>query len=97
MSHTKIFIYTLFIIALAGCNSEHSKLEIEVYETSASGNKLTKIEEFSLSDQASNIVLTPELTFQTVTGFGGSFTESSAHLFKAVYQFFKSPPNHSGW
>jgi len=80
MSQIKIFTYALFIIALAGCNSEHSKLEIEVYETSASGNKLTKIEEFSLSDQASNIVLTPELTFQTVTGFGGSFTESSAHL-----------------
>ncbi|UCE94769.1 MAG: glycosyl hydrolase family 30, partial [Flavobacteriaceae bacterium] len=80
MSQYNTFIYALFIIVLAGCKSEQSKLDIEVYETSASGNKLTKIEEFSSSDTGSLIELNPEETFQTITGFGGSFTESSAYL-----------------
>lgn len=84
MSYYKIFIYALFIIVLAGCNSEKSKLDIEVFETSASGNKLTKVEEFSSSDKGSVIKLTPEVTFQTITGFGGSFTESSAYLMNQI-------------
>lgn len=84
MSHYNIFIYALFTIVLAGCNSEKSELEIEVYETSASGNKLTKVEEFSSSDKGSIIELAPEETFQTITGFGGSFTESSAYLMNQI-------------
>lgn len=80
MSHYKYFIYIVSIIALTGCNSEQPKLEIEVYETSASGNKLTKLEDFTSSDSGSIIKLEPEITFQTITGFGGSFTESSAYL-----------------
>lgn len=84
MSYYKIFIYALFIIVLAGCNSEKSKLDIEVFETSASGNKLTKVEEFSSSDKGSVIKLTPGVTFQTITGFGGSFTESSAYLMNQI-------------
>ena len=55
-------------------------LDIEVYETSASGNKLSKIQEFAISDSISKLTITPDQEFQTITGFGGSFTESSAYL-----------------
>jgi len=40
-----------------------------VYETSASGNKLTEISEFSTSENASEIGLFPDKTYQTITGF----------------------------
>lgn len=62
-----------------GCTSD-SSLEIEVYETSASGKKMEKVEEFSDSGALVTIDLNPGETFQKITGFGGSFTESSAHL-----------------
>ena len=45
--------YILGIIAMAfltNCNTESNKLNIEVFETSASGNKLSKLTEFQSSD-----------------------------------------------
>lgn len=65
------------------CTSEKKEtknLEVEIYETSESGNKLTRITEFSKVDSSAVIKLLPEQKFQTITGFGGSFTESSAYL-----------------
>ncbi|WP_299439048.1 glycoside hydrolase family 30 protein [uncultured Aquimarina sp.] len=64
---------------MSACNNSQS-LEVEVYETSASGNKLTKITEFLTSEKKASIKLNPEKTYQTITGFGGAFTESSAYL-----------------
>lgn len=55
-------------------------LVVEVYETSAEGNKLTKLEDFEGSNDKSSITLNPDKTFQKITGFGGAFTESSAYL-----------------
>jgi glucosylceramidase len=57
-----------------------NQLEVNVYETSASGNKLTKLTDFESSIKPSEIILNPNKTYQTITGFGGSFTESSAYL-----------------
>jgi glucosylceramidase len=62
-----------------GCTTDRN-LEIEVYETSAAGNQLTPVTALSSAEQASRILLSPDKTFQTITGFGGSFTESSAYL-----------------
>ena len=59
-------------------------LQVTVYETSASGHKLKEINEFSSSENATEIKLFPERTFQTITGFGGSFTEASAHLLNTL-------------
>ena len=56
------------------------ELKAEVYETSANGNSLKKITEFASSKNAAVITLNPEEKFQTITGFGGSFTEASASL-----------------
>ncbi len=63
------------------CNKEEKKeLVLEVFETSASGNKLTKLNEFKTVDSALVIKINPNKKFQTITGFGGAFTESSAYL-----------------
>ena len=68
-----------FVFLLSACMTEN-KLEVEVYETSANGNKLEKLTEFSAGDNPSAIKLLPDEKFQTITGFGGSFTEASASL-----------------
>jgi glucosylceramidase len=74
--------YTLIILAvfMMGCNNKEEKLNVEVYETSASGNKLKKITEFSSANEAAIIKLLSGEKYQTITGFGGAFTESSAYL-----------------
>jgi glucosylceramidase len=64
---------------MLSCNKEQDLL-VEVYETSAKGNQLTQITEFAQSDDALTIEINPAKEFQTITGFGGAFTESSAYL-----------------
>jgi glucosylceramidase len=53
---------------------------VTVYETSESGHSLKKVEKFTTSEKKIVIRLLPEEKFQTITGFGGSFTEASASL-----------------
>ncbi|MFY0654712.1 MAG: glycoside hydrolase family 30 protein [Cyclobacteriaceae bacterium] len=55
-------------------------LKVEVYETAANGNKLTRLSDFNTSEEKVAINLRPDQTFQKITGFGGAFTESSAYL-----------------
>lgn len=76
-NYLEVFI---IMILLSSCNMENKKMKFEVYETSASGNKLTKITAFQSSDNKAVISLKPEQTLQTISGFGGAFTESSAYL-----------------
>ncbi len=81
MNHLNSFICTLLLITMVGCNTKKMELEVEVYETSASGNKLKKITEFTKEgENAATLKIVPEEKFQTITGFGGAFTESSAYL-----------------
>lgn len=56
------------------------KLNVEIYETSESGNKLTRLSDFSAAEKPVEIAILPDEKFQAITGFGGSFTESSAYL-----------------
>lgn len=65
---------------MMNCKGVDSAIEVTVYETSESGNALKKVNEFSTSENKIEIHLNPEKKFQTITGFGGSFTEASAHL-----------------
>lgn len=60
------------------------ELNLEVFETSEQGNSLQKITQFSENGNPVTIVINPEEKFQTITGFGGSFTESSAYLLNQV-------------
>ena len=59
-------------------------LEVEVFETSESGNKLTKRTDFVAEANPSTINLDDSKQFQAITGFGGAFTESSAYLLNQV-------------
>jgi glucosylceramidase len=68
------------MIILPGCHVKSNKLSVEVFETSASGNKLKRITEFPSGNGAVSIRLLPDAKFQTITGFGGSFTEASVYL-----------------
>ncbi|GAB5408328.1 MAG: glycoside hydrolase family 30 protein [Balneolaceae bacterium] len=84
MTSYKQYIYlAFFTMALLNCTNT-DPLHIEVYETSASGNKLTKVENFPTSEKLVSIQLNPQETYQKITGFGGSFTESSAYLLNEV-------------
>lgn len=76
------FFLPLMLVALAGCGgmSSRSPLAVEVYETSARGNQLAHVTRFVTSPETVTLHLRPDRTFQTITGFGGSFTEASATL-----------------
>jgi glucosylceramidase len=70
-----------FIMLLAMQNSSaQNKLHLTVYETSAQGNALTKIKQFQSLPNPVEIQLDDKQRFQTITGFGGSFTASTAYL-----------------
>ncbi|WP_423809710.1 glycoside hydrolase family 30 protein [Polaribacter atrinae] len=71
---------------MISCNQKENKLSVEVYETSEAGNKLTQITDFVPVENAATITLNPKKTFQTITGFGGAFTESSAYLLNKLSQ-----------
>ncbi|WP_218599273.1 glycoside hydrolase family 30 beta sandwich domain-containing protein [Polaribacter sp. NJDZ03] len=83
---TNYFFYTLFLVIMISCNQKDNKLSVDVYETSEAGNKLTKITDFIPAENAATITLNPDKTFQTITGFGGAFTESSAYLLNKLSQ-----------
>lgn len=53
---------------------------VEIYETSASGHSLTRVEPSALECDKTIVSIFPDRTYQTITGFGGSFTEASAYL-----------------
>ncbi len=69
----------ILTVTLNGCIVEQ-ELEVEVYETSANGNKLSSLTDFDTEGTTTKIQILPEQKFQTITGFGGSFTEASAFL-----------------
>ncbi len=65
----------------SSCEENKDKLQLEVFETSRSGHQLQKIENVDEGvDKPIQIQINPEKTYQTLIGFGGSFTESSAYL-----------------
>jgi len=79
MKRIHLLLTLLTVLMLNGCTTKN-ELSVEVYETSAAGHQLTKLEEFATADHSTAINLRPDKTFQAITGFGGSFTEASAYL-----------------
>ena len=82
MKTTNYIFYSLTLLIMLSCNNKkEQQLEVEIYETSKSGNALTNVKALADQNKALNtITLLPEKQLQTITGFGGSFTESSASL-----------------
>jgi glucosylceramidase len=71
----------LFLMILFTAISSNSiNPEVQVYETSESGNQLSLQTSFEHDSEASTIVINSKKELQTITGFGGAFTESSAYL-----------------
>lgn len=62
------------------CAKEDSLLQVDVYETSSNGNTFKKITPSASAEPDLQITVLPEEEYQTITGFGGSFTEATAHL-----------------
>jgi glucosylceramidase len=78
---SKIILCLISFICIAMVvASQNTSRTVQVVETSAGGNKLTPVKEITVSGNAVNIIIKPEQRFQTITGFGGSFTEASAYL-----------------
>ena len=71
----------ILVMILTSCTQP---LEVEVFETSESGNNLTKRTDFVATANPSTITLDDSKEFQVITGFGGAFTESSAYLLNQV-------------
>lgn len=61
-------------------SKNNNVLDIEVYESSKSGNKLSKIKLFAEAEDPVRVILNPEEQHQQISGIGGSFTEASAYL-----------------
>lgn len=72
-------ISLIMALTLNGCSATKD-LQLEVYETSENGNKLKSVEVSDSNKVDLVLTINPEEKFQTITGFGGSFTEASASL-----------------
>ena len=57
---------------------------MEVFETAAGGAALHKTDPRTELPAATRIRISPEHKYQTLTGFGGSFTEASAYVFRKL-------------
>ncbi len=68
------------LITLQLLHAQKTSMKLEIFETSANGNKLERIAETNSSVNAVSVTIKPEERFQSITGFGGSFTEASAYL-----------------
>ncbi len=79
MKYTDLLSAAFLAIAIFSCSMK-KELALEIYETSAAGNALTKIEAKSEGEASAMITIYPDQKFQQITGFGGAFTESSAYL-----------------
>jgi len=80
MKIQKPLLIALIISMMINAQAQNKNWRVEVYETSAKGNKLTKITQSASAKNPVVISLNPEKTYQKITGFGGAFTESSAYL-----------------
>jgi glucosylceramidase len=88
MKALRTSIYCLLILAMS-CNTQPEELKVQIFETSASGNQLTQIEPLAVDEEVDLlpvIRILPDQKFQTITGFGGAFTEASAYLLNKLSQ-----------
>lgn len=70
-------------VFFSACTSNNSR-SIKVYETSAHGQNLQEVNELSNKAATCQLVINSNKKYQTITGFGGSFTESSASLLNGL-------------
>ncbi len=78
MKFESILFIGILLTITAFMNSP--KETITVFETSRGGNQLTEVSKFSSELKPSRVSLDFEKKYQTISGFGGAFTEASAYL-----------------
>ena len=67
------YLHLMLLLMLVSC-AEQESLEVQVFETSAAGLQLSERTDFPTTQgEEAEVVLKPEQTFKTITGFGGSF------------------------
>jgi len=71
---------TLLFLMMSASQVFSEKLSVEVFETSALTSKTEIITNFQQTGKSTLIRLLPDEKYQTILGFGGSFTEASAYL-----------------
>lgn len=68
-------------LVISSCqHAGEQDMKIRIFETSAAGNKLQEVAQSPVAGESVVISIDTAQTFQTITGFGGSFTEASASL-----------------
>lgn len=68
------------VTALVACQEEPKVMEgVKAYQTSAAGDHMVSVQP-SEKEATVTVMINPDKEFQTITGIGGAFTESSAYL-----------------
>lgn len=75
-----IICFILFISNIVMATAQNKKSTVTIVETSAGGNKLTPIKQTGSSKNSITISINTKERYQIITGFGGSFTQSTAYL-----------------
>lgn len=68
------------MMTIIGCQQPSDTWEAATVETSMEGKKMDVVSNFITLENKTVVTLNPEKEYQTITGIGGSFTESSAYL-----------------
>jgi glucosylceramidase len=87
VSQNKNLIYYTLLCAFFVLNIQckHvNEISVIVYETSEKGNALKELNKYEPAEKTAIIDINPEIKFQKIIGFGGSFTEASATILNEV-------------
>ncbi|MDX1472151.1 MAG: glycoside hydrolase family 30 protein, partial [Flavobacteriaceae bacterium] len=79
-------LFLIIVLSSYAQGPQYDDYEVSIFETSAAGNKLKKLEAKASSQNSLTLLLNPDQKFQKITGFGGSFTEASAYLLNELSQ-----------
>lgn len=69
----------IFILGVCSC-TEKRTMKVEIFETRAGSSPFQKIDAPETVSEPKTIKIIPSEQYQTIIGFGGAFTESSAYL-----------------
>ena len=77
------FYILLSILVFMGCKEPNKSMKVQIFETSSEGKSLKEITDIEANVDEQNLItitIDSSKKYQTITGFGAAFTESSAHL-----------------
>lgn len=83
MNRYSVFSHLFISLMIFGCTTPQQNPTVTIYQTSADGDQLSVVP--PVEEQSGfTITIDPTITFQTLQGFGGAFTESTSYLLKQV-------------